>query len=288
MLLAWKFTRDSGWADRLFDAVRGNLHNAAREALWGNPGTMLAAVFMHEAQAGDGSRWRELLRQAADALMSTMQRHPSNGHWLWEQDLYGRRRWLLGAGHGMAGNVFALLRARDVVDADIVSLAVDRAYETLAATALRADIGGVPCANWPTHIAVDGDPPARVLVHDCHGAPGMVCRFAAAPRTHAWDELLRAAGELVWAAGPLEKGPSLCHGTAGSAMACLKLWQRFGDARWLDRARALAWHAALQVERYRARHGMGRHSLWTGDLGVAVTLWHCVAKDAHFPTLDVF
>ena len=64
----------------------------------------------------------------------------------------------------------------------------------------------------------------------------------------AWDALLRAAGELTWRAGPLAKGPSICHGTAGSALACLKLWQRFGQAHWLERARLLALHAAQQVE----------------------------------------
>jgi hypothetical protein len=37
-----------------------------------------------------------------------------------------------------------------------------------------------------------------------------------------------------------------------------------------------------------ARRGTGRHSLWTGELGVAVTLRHCVVQDARFPTLDLF
>jgi hypothetical protein len=123
-------------------------------------------------------------------------------------------------------------------------------------------------------------------VQDCHGAPGIVCRVAGA--RSAPDDLLRAAGELTWHAGPLAKGPSLCHGTAGSAMACLKLWRRLGDPLWLERARRLAMHAAEQVEAARTHHGQGRHSLWTGDLGVACTLWSCVRGDDHFPTLDVF
>jgi hypothetical protein len=45
-------------------------------------------------------------------------------------------------------------------------------------------------------------------------------------------------------------------------------------------------HAAAQVERARARHGQGRHSLWTGDLGVACVLWNCVRGEAWFPMLD--
>jgi hypothetical protein len=125
-------------------------------------------------------------------------------------------------------------------------------------------------------------------VQDCHGAPGIVCRLATAPRTAAWDTLLAEAGELTWRAGPLSKGASLCHGTAGSALALLKLWRRSGDAMWLDRARALAMHAIGQVERHRAQFGIGRHALWTGDLGLACVLWDCVAGDDVFPTLDVF
>jgi hypothetical protein len=58
------------------------------------------------------------------------------------------------------------------------------------------------------------------------------------------------------------------------------------DPVWLQRARQLALHAAGQVEDSRAQHGQGRHSLWTGDLGVACVLWRCVCGDARLPTLD--
>jgi hypothetical protein len=71
-------------------------------------------------------------------------------------------------------------------------------------------------------------------------------------------------------------------------MACLKLWRRFADPHWLERGRRLALHAAEQVESARARHGHGRPSLWTGDLGVACLLWSCIVGDDRFPTLDHF
>ena len=100
---------------------------------------------------------------------------------------------------------------------------------------------------------------------------------------------MRGAGELVWQAGPLTtKGASLCHGTPGSAMACLKLWRRFNEPSWLARARTLAMHSIDVVERHRAQYQVGRHSLWTGDLGVACLLWNCIALDDGFPTLDRF
>ena len=68
------------------------------------------------------------------------------------------------------------------------------------------------------------------------------------------------------AAGPLAKGPGLCHGTAGNGYAFLKLHRRTGAAL-APRARAFAMHAIAQSER-----DGPRASLWTGDLGVALYL----------------
>jgi hypothetical protein len=295
LLLAWLTTKRSDFEDRLHAAVLGNLHNPAHEPLWGNAGTLLAAVRMAEATGAD--RWTTLVHQAVEALAQDMVIDPETGTWLWEQDLYGRRVRYLGAGHGLAGNAFAALRAAGHADAATLDLVQQRSKDTLAATAVHGHMnsseGEVPLANW--HPMVDRRAVAAwlakgrgPLMQDCHGAPGIVCRLAGTDSSPAWDSLLRAAGEATWLAGPLAKGPSLCHGSAGSAMACLKLWHRFGEAHWLERARRLALHAALQVEQAREVHGQGRHSLWTGDLGAACVLWNCVDGDSRYPTLDCF
>jgi len=295
LLLAWMQTRRGDVADRLHAVVQGNQHNSAHEPLWGNAGTVLAAIRM--AEAGDGDRWGHLVSQSLDALIQDMVIDPEIGTSIWQQDLYGKRSRHLGAGHGLAGNAFAFLRGASHVDANLVRSVEQRVLETLSATALYARLDATDAEaaliNW--HVLVDKERIAawqatggRPLVQDCHGAPGIVCRLAGVPRSAPWDKLLRGAGELTWHAGPLAKGPSLCHGTAGSAMACLKLWRRFADPIWLERARLLALHAAEQVEVARARHGQGRHSLWTGDMGVACILWNCIVGDDRFPTLDHF
>ena len=295
LLLAWMQTRRSDFADRLHAVVQGNQHNPAHEPLWGNAGTVLAAIRM--AEAGNGDRWGHLVSQSLDALIQDMVIDPEIGTSIWQQDLYGKRSRHLGAGHGLAGNAFAFLRGASHVDASLVRSVEQRVLETLSATALYACLDATDAEaaliNW--HVLVDKERIAawqakggRPLVQDCHGAPGIVCRLAGVPRSAPWDRLLRGAGELTWHAGPLAKGPSLCHGTAGSAMACLKLWRRFADPVWLERARLLALHAAEQVEVARARHGQGRHSLWTGDMGVACILWNCIVGDDRFPTLDHF
>ena len=282
-LLHWQLQPGEALAQRLHDNIRANLHNPVREALWGNPGTVLAAI--HLAEATGEPRWAALVRDAADALLAEMVQDADTGTWLWVQNLYDRPpvRYL-GAGHGFAGNVYPFLRGAALLPAEQLEQVGDRALATLQVTAQRADGG----ANW--FPGINPSRPAHWLppVQDCHGAPGIVCRLAPAPRTPDWDRLLLEAGELTWHAGPLAKGASICHGTAGSVLALLKLWRRFGEPRWLDRGRALAMHAIGQVERHRVDYGVGRQSLWTGDLGLACVLWDCVTGLDHFPTMDVF
>ena len=80
----------------------------------------------------------------------------------------------------------------------------------------------------------------------------------------------------------MDKGPGICHGTAGSGYAFLKVFERTGDERWLERARRFAVHSLEQVE----RRGHGRYSLWTGDLGVALYAADCIDARSRYPMLD--
>ena len=124
-----------------------------------------------------------------------------------------------------------------------------------------------------------------MLVQHCHGSPGMITSLAGfGPEL---DELLTAAGDLTWSAGPVAKGAGLCHGTAGNGYALLKLFERTGSEVWLDRARAFAMHAIAQSDARAAEVGRRRYSLWTGDLGLACYLSDCIRAQAQFPTLHV-
>ena len=60
------------------------------------------------------------------------------------------------------------------------------------------------------------------------------------------------------------------------------------DAVWLGRARAFAMTAITQFRVARDGYGQGRYSLWTGDVGLAIYLWDCLAAEPHFPTIDIF
>ena len=91
------------------------------------------------------------------------------------------------------------------------------------------------------------------------------------------------SGELTWRVGPLRKGASLCHGTAGNGYAFLALHERTGDEEWLARARAFAVHAVQQVGRARSQYGRGRYSLWTGDIGAALYIADCIEGEGKLP-----
>ena len=283
LLAHWRMTGSRAAADALATAIASNVANPANEPLWAAPGTMLGALAMLR-WTGE-ARWRELyLENVAQLWRTWLPREHPRCH-VWTQDLYGHVVQYLGAAHGFAGNAYALLRGAALLTGAQRETLHDRCVETLRATAIAAGDG----VNWPPAMDAPGGGGRKMLVQWCHGAPGIVTALASVPRGRS-DELesmLAMAGATVWLAGPLAKGSGLCHGTAGNGYAFLALHRRTGDPVWLERARAFAMHAIAQSERARQRYGWRRYTLWTGDAGVAVYLWHCVQGTGGLPTLDV-
>lgn len=291
LLLQWRQRRSPAVADELFALVESNLHNKALEALWGSPGTLVAALHMLEANAGtpEAQRWHALFRRGVDLLWEQMVpvRHttqPQREVWIWQQDLYGRVAQYMGAGHGFAGNVFPVFRGARWLADEVVAAFEARAVDALDVCAKREP----GLVHWGAHFdsATTGYP-IKALLQDCHGGPGIVCRLAGT-RPAPLRAMLVEAGELVWQAGPLVKRPGLCHGTDGNGFAFLKLQAMTGDARWLGRARAFAMHAVQQSGALAAQYGCRVPSLWSGDLGLAIYLQACITADPSLPTLDVF
>jgi lanthionine synthetase-like protein len=257
-LVAFRLTRDADLADRVHELVHAGLDAEANEVMYGTPGTMLVAEAML-AWTGE-PRWDDAWRAAAERVEAA---RDADG--LWTGHLEGHSFRYLGPAHGYAGNTRAFANRGPVRLVD------------LEAYVLRDG----ELANWPSG---EGARPDEIRVQWCHGAPGMVSTLG-----HLLDlDLALAGGELTWRAGPLAKGPGLCHGTAGNGYAFLVLHRRTGDDLWLDRARAFAMHAIGQVERERDEVGRGRYSLFTGDLGVALFVRHVLDGEDRFPTMGPF
>jgi hypothetical protein len=283
LLILWRMTGSAAAADRLHQLIRENIPNPTNEALWAAPGTMVGALHMLDWTGED--RWRGLFLENVEQLWDTWLPSSHADCYLWTQDLYGSVVQLLGAGHGFAGNVYPLLRGAGLLPADRREKLYQRCLQALRVTALTDD----DRVNWPPGVGPSRPGRTAVLVQWCHGAPGIITATADFPRgwSAGMDELLLQAGAATWQAGPLSKGYGLCHGTAGNGYAFLKLHARTGDPTWLERARSFAMHAIEQRERMRQEYGVGRYSLWTGDAGLVVYLWHCLEGGGGMPGLDI-
>jgi lantibiotic modifying enzyme len=271
LLVAAKLAPSPGVADALLQRVRDNVANEAEEVMWGTPGTLIAARAMLEWTRD--MRWRDACHESAEALWS---RRDRDG--LWVQRLHDPGVRFLGPPHGLVGNVVALEQLLDPkrqaqLERDTASI--------LERTAVVEDgLANWPPIDRPELESSDG----TIRLQWCHGAPGIL----AAGAKHLDDELLLAGAELCARAGPhrLEKGASLCHGTAGNGYALLTAFERTGHERWLVRARRFAMHALEQVERLRLERGRGRYSLWTGDIGVALYVADCLDARRRYPFFD--
>ena len=265
LLVAWHLTHRKELADDLYERVRENEDSEAEEVMWGTPGTLLAAQRMFETTRDD--RWHEAWQTGAEALWS---RRDADGYWL--QRLFGEEHKSLTPPHGLVGNVQAL---RPLLD-DERRTTLEHDTNALLARAAFVEDG---LANW-AHVERPELPSAtgEIRLQWCAGAPGIVI----AASDYLDEELLLAGAELVWRAGPptMEKGPGICHGTAGNGYALLAAFARTGDEEWLTRARRFAVHALDQVER-----GPGRYSLWTGDIGAAVFAADCLDASSRYPVL---
>lgn len=273
LLVADRLAPSATTRDLLADAIAANITHPSNEILLGAPGTMLAARAMYERTSEE--RFAQLWRESARTLLD--RREPDG---LWTQDLYGNRLRYLGAAHGLAGNVHALFTAPEWLDAP-------RDVEAQALSTVRAfAILDGKLATWPT-LDIGSRTGAPPRVQWCHGGPGMITSLARlGDRDDAHQALLKAAGELVWEAGPPSHNAGLCHGTAGNGFAFLALFSRTADERWLARARAFAMHATAQVARLRAGAGRGRYTLFTGDLGAALLTAACLTVNPAFPGID--
>ena len=284
LLVLWRVTGSIMAADRLYTSVQSNIRHPSNEAYWAASGTMVAAWHLWEA-TGD-ERWRDLFLQNVEQVWRTLVFDAKAQCHLWTQRLEdGKAVQYLGAAHGFASNVYPLLKGAALLNATRRQELYDRCLVTLRATA-RWEGNAV---NWPegTYAPRPGRTPFSMQW--CHGAPGIVTALAEFPpqRSADMDALLISAGHAIWQAGPLVKGYGLCHGTAGNGQAFLALYRRTGDSIWLERARSFAMHAIAQRDRMRHQHGQGRYTLWTGDPGLAVYVWHCINGTAGLPVLDI-
>ena len=276
-LASWKLAPATATEKRLLALVEGNLANPSNELFNGASGSLLAGLHLYEATGSE--RWRDVVVRCADAVWDQFRSDPELGCRIWIQYRRGRMLRSIGAGHGFASNVRALLRAQELLSADRFTELKRAATETAKRLAMHED----GLVNWPTAADAYWANQFPIRVQWCHGAPGIITSLFELPRDEQLDDLLWRAGELIWRAGPLAKGAGICHGTAGGGYAFLALHHRFRHDVWLERAHSFAAHAIDQL----AHAEQPRYSLWTGDLGVALYLRACLDGFDGVPSIDM-
>ena len=171
-------------------------------------------------------KWRRALR-------SYEQWDPESD--MWTHHLYGQLRPHIGAGHGFASNVHAL---RGFVGDDVLRARVAR---LLTRTARHEGGPGQLASVGPSMGRTGAENVASTVV------PRRPREHRHAGRPDAAALAIAGGGKMTWRAGPLRKGPGLCHGTAGNGFSFLKLRELTGDPRWMHRGRRFAMHAVSQL-----------------------------------------
>lgn len=250
--------RADEWAQQL--ALEAFVARAARpcehvDIAFGRSGLLLGCTLMLEALAPalDQRALRGLGDGLCDSLWSQLARQPPLAQ--------GTELKTLGAAHGWAGYLYALLRWSEASGTPPPA-GVDERLEQLAELARPAGRG----LRWPHEVGASAND-AALSASWCNGAAGFVHLWTLAHRRFGDDSFERQAQLAGWSAYEGTFGPGdLCCGFAGRAYALLGLYKHGGDATWLTRAHVLADHAVTSIRAGSLR----RDSLYKGEVGVAL------------------
>jgi hypothetical protein len=239
---------------------------------FGRSGLLLGCAILLEACAG--SALESALRALGTELRDTVWSELAGTAVLAE----GHPPQLLGAAHGWAGYLFAVLRWAQATATQLPDGVTDR-LDQLGALAYPAGRGLL----WPFEAGGRGPDPVMGASW-CNGAAGQVPLWWLAHTLTAearYEHLARGAAWTAYEA-PLDALGDLCCGLTGRAYALLNHYAHVDDPAWLARARTLAKHAAES-----SHTGGRRDSLYKGEVGTALLISELSAPGlARMPLYD--
>ncbi|CAA2995773.1 lanC GCL2 [Olea europaea subsp. europaea] len=192
---------------------------------------------------------------------------------------YGEKYW--GAAHGLAGIMHILM--------DFELRPDER--EDVRGTLKYMIKNRFPGGNYP---ASEEDRKRDVLVHWCHGAPGIALTLVKAAEVFGDKEFLEAAmnaAEVVWNRGLLKR-VGICHGISGNAYVFLSLYRLTGIVEYLYRAKAFACflldRAHMLMSSGEMHGGDAPFSLFEGVGGMAYLFLDMIQpSNARFPAYEL-
>ncbi|XP_009357824.2 lanC-like protein GCL2 [Pyrus x bretschneideri] len=252
--------------------------NLPDELLYGKVGFLWACLFLNKHLEG-GTISSAYMRAVVDEIIKNGRALGKGGRCPLMFEWYGEKYW--GAAHGLAGIMHVLMD---------MELKPDE-VEDVKGTLKYMINNRFPSGNYP---ASEEDRHRDVLVHWCHGAPGIALTLAKAAKVFGDKEFLEAAAdaaEVVWKRGLLKR-VGICHGISGNAYVFLSLYQLTGNVVFLYRAKAFACflldRAHKLISQGEMHRGDSPYSLFEGVGGMAYLLLDMVEpSQAKFPAYEL-
>ncbi|XP_017433840.1 lanC-like protein GCL2 [Vigna angularis] len=248
------------------------------ELLYGRVGFLWACLFLNK-HLGQGTVPSSYTAMVVDEVIKSGRRMGRKGRCPLMYEWYGEKYW--GAAHGLAGIMHVLM------DMELKPDEVEDVKGTLKYMISNKFSSG----NYP---ASEDDRKSDVLVHWCHGAPGIALTLVKAAKVFGDKEFLDAAmeaGEVVWNRGLLKK-VGICHGISGNAYVFLSLYQLTRDVKHLYRAKAFACFLLDRAHKLISggeMHGGDRpYSLFEGKGGMAYLFLDMIdPSQSKFPAYEL-
>ncbi|WCJ30694.1 Glutathione S-transferase LANCL1 [Euphorbia peplus] len=278
--VAAKYANDKALHDYYLDQFgQVNLsRNHPDEVLYGRSGYLWACLFLNK-HTGEETIPYTTIRAVASEIIRRGRNLTKKGGPPLMYEWYGDRYW--GAAHGLAGIMHVLMD---------VHLEMDE-VEDVKSTLKYMIKNRFPSGNYPSS---EEDSETDVLVHWCHGAPGVALTLAKAAKVFEDDEFLQAAvdaAEVVWDRGLLKR-VGICHGICGNTYAFLALYQITGRIDYLYRAKAFASflldRAHKLISAGQMHRGDSPYSMFEGSGGMAYLFLDMIdPSKAKFPAYEL-
>ncbi|KAA8524440.1 hypothetical protein F0562_010836 [Nyssa sinensis] len=248
------------------------------ELLYGRAGFLWACLYLNK-HVGEGTIPSTYIGTVVNEIMKegrtlgVKRRCPLMFEW------YGEKSW--GAAHGLVGIMHVLMHLKLIPDE----------VEDVKGTLKYMIKNRFPSGNYPSS---EEDSKRDVLVHWCHGAPGMTLALVKAAELFGDKEFLEAAvdaAEVVWNCGLLRR-VGICHGISGNAYVFLSLYRLTGHAEFLYRAKAFACflldRAHTLMSSGHMHGGDNPYSLFEGTGGMAYLFLDMIEPtSAGFPAYEL-
>lgn len=252
--------------------------NLPNELLYGRVGFLWACLFLNK-HIGAGTVPSTYTGAVVNEIIKNGRTLAKKGGCPLMFEWYGEKYW--GAAHGLAGIMHVL------TDMELKPDEVEDVKGTLRYMITNR----FPSGNYP---ASEEDGKRDVLVHWCHGAPGVALTLIKAAKVFGDKEFLEAAAnaaEVVWNRGLLKR-VGICHGISGNAYVFLSLFQLTGNVEFLYRAKSftcfLLERAHKLISEGEMHGGDNPYSLFEGIGGMAYLFLDMIdPSEAKFPAYDL-